>query len=136
MLLNCCAAFHISHFAATHTRGWIAIAITIAGCAALFIWNSCQSESSPVAGGILTKAHIAPLPERCIRERCLHGCRYGGSIPAEGPDEFVTLDAVARHADIITFHTPLDNSTRHMADTAGRSLLIFLTERGRGPRMA
>lgn len=41
VLLNCCAAFHISHFAATHTRGWIAIAITIAGCAALFIWNSC-----------------------------------------------------------------------------------------------
>ena len=41
---------------------------------------------------------------------------------AEGPDEFVTLDAVARHADIITFHTPLDNSTRHMADDSFFSL--------------
>ncbi len=35
---------------------------------------------------------------------------------AEGPDEFVSLEEIAREADAITFHTPLDDSTRHMAD--------------------
>ena len=57
---------------------------------------------------------------------------------AEGPDEFVTLDAVARHADIITFHTPLDNSTRHMADDSFFSLcrhkpIIINAARGPAP---
>ena len=30
---------------------------------------------------------------------------------------FRTLEEVAREADILTFHTPLDASTRHMADS-------------------
>ena len=31
---------------------------------------------------------------------------------------FVTLDEIAREADIITFHVPLDETTRHLADEA------------------
>lgn len=42
---------------------------------------------------------------------------------AEGPERFVTLDEIARRADIITFHTPLTSApapfpTRHLADEA------------------
>lgn len=36
----------------------------------------------------------------------------------EGNAGFTTLDEIARHADIITFHTPLDNTTRHLADSS------------------
>ncbi|MEG2614017.1 MAG: 4-phosphoerythronate dehydrogenase [Alistipes sp.] len=32
--------------------------------------------------------------------------------------DFVSLETIAQRADIITFHTPLDSSTRHMADEA------------------
>jgi len=35
---------------------------------------------------------------------------------AEGGDGWSTLQDIAAHADIITFHTPLDDTTRHMAD--------------------
>lgn len=38
-LLNACAAYHVSHFAATRSGGWPAIAATVAGSAGLFIWN-------------------------------------------------------------------------------------------------
>lgn len=37
---------------------------------------------------------------------------------AEGGDHWRSLADVAAKADIITFHTPLDSSTRHMADDA------------------
>lgn len=32
----------------------------------------------------------------------------------EGPDGFTDMDTIAAKADIITFHTPLDESTRHL----------------------
>lgn len=39
---------------------------------------------------------------------------------AEGPEKFVSLDEIARHCDVITFHTPLTKSgeypTFHLAD--------------------
>lgn len=34
----------------------------------------------------------------------------------EGGSGFVALEEVARHCDLVTFHTPLDASTRRMAD--------------------
>ncbi len=37
---------------------------------------------------------------------------------AEGGDGWSSLDDIAREADIITFHTPLDATTRHLADAA------------------
>ncbi len=35
---------------------------------------------------------------------------------AEGGDNWSTLEEIAKKADIITFHTPLDDSTRHLVD--------------------
>lgn len=35
---------------------------------------------------------------------------------AEGGDQWSTLEEIAEKCDIITFHTPLDDTTRHMAD--------------------
>lgn len=37
---------------------------------------------------------------------------------SEGGDLWCSLQDIAREADIITFHTPLDSTTRHMADEA------------------
>ena len=37
---------------------------------------------------------------------------------AEGPEGFVSLDTLLQEADIITFHVPLDETTRGMADDA------------------
>ncbi|MCM1225287.1 MAG: 4-phosphoerythronate dehydrogenase [Lachnospiraceae bacterium] len=37
---------------------------------------------------------------------------------AEGGGQWSSLEEIAEKADIITFHTPLDNSTRHLADEA------------------
>ncbi|MCM1452021.1 MAG: 4-phosphoerythronate dehydrogenase [Clostridium sp.] len=37
---------------------------------------------------------------------------------AEGGVQWSSLEEIAEKADIITFHTPLDNSTRHLADEA------------------
>lgn len=37
---------------------------------------------------------------------------------AEGGDGWHTLDEIAAEADIITFHTPLDETTRHIVDDA------------------
>ena len=36
----------------------------------------------------------------------------------EGGGDFVPLEEVARHCDLVTFHTPLDATTRRMADEA------------------
>ena len=36
----------------------------------------------------------------------------------EGGGDFVPLEEVARHCDLVTFHTPLDPTTRRMADEA------------------
>ena len=48
---------------------------------------------------------------------------------------FLPLEEVARRADILTFHTPLDDTTRHMADARLRALtrpacVIINTSRG------
>ena len=37
---------------------------------------------------------------------------------AEGPEGFVSLDTLLEQADIVTFHVPLDETTRGMADDA------------------
>lgn len=55
---------------------------------------------------------------------------------AEGPDRFVGLDEIVRHADIITFHTPLDASTFHMADEVffhNLAMHPFIINAARGP---
>jgi len=54
---------------------------------------------------------------------------------AEGGESWRSLDEIASKADIITFHTPLDASTRHLADDAffsslRRSPIIINAARG------
>lgn len=44
--------------------------------------------------------------------------------PPLGHADFVSLDEVARRADVITFHVPLDATTRHMADDRFFSQLV------------
>ena len=65
--------------------------------------------------GIVGVGHVGSL----IREyACLWGFRVVCCDPPREEREhcgFLPLDEVARQADILTFHTPLDASTRHMA---------------------
>ncbi|MCC8112824.1 MAG: 4-phosphoerythronate dehydrogenase [Bacteroidales bacterium] len=54
---------------------------------------------------------------------------------AEGGDHWSTLADIAREADIITFHTPLDETTHHLADadffaSLRRSPIIINSARG------
>lgn len=54
---------------------------------------------------------------------------------SEGGEGWSSLDEIARNADIITFHTPLDSSTRHLADerffnVLKRSPIIINAARG------
>lgn len=46
------------------------------------------------------------------------GLRVLVNDPPLGMPGFVGLDVIEREADIITFHVPLDPSTRHLADSA------------------
>ena len=65
--------------------------------------------------GIVGVGHVGSL----IREyACLWGFRVVCCDPPREEREhcgFLPLEEVARQADILTFHTPLDASTRHMA---------------------
>lgn len=38
-LLNICAAYHIGHFAVSHSRGWVTVSVCVIAIIALFIWN-------------------------------------------------------------------------------------------------
>lgn len=54
---------------------------------------------------------------------------------AEGDEGFSSLDEIAREADIITFHTPLDSTTRHLCnaeflDSLRKKPLIINAARG------
>ncbi len=86
-----------------------------------------------------TLAHLAKRGEWCPSSKRIgvvgvgnvgslvaHYCRLWGfnvvccdppRQKMEGGD-FVTLELIAATCDIITFHTPLDDSTRHMVDSA------------------
>lgn len=39
-LLNLCAAYHVGHFAVSHSRGWVTVALTFVAAMALYVWNS------------------------------------------------------------------------------------------------
>lgn len=54
----------------------------------------------------------------------------------EGTADFVTLAEIARHCDVITFHVPLDPSTRHIIDSeflASVSPDALIINAARGP---
>ncbi len=54
---------------------------------------------------------------------------------AEGPEGFVDMEMIAREADAVTFHTPLDETTRHLCgkkflDSCRRKPVILNAARG------
>lgn len=74
--------------------------------------------------GIVGAGHVGSIVARWARQLDM---RVMLNDPprqaAEGGDGWSSLDDIAREADIITFHTPLDDTTRHMA---GRELMAAL----------
>ena len=67
--------------------------------------------------GIVGVGHVGRIVERWCRalEMNVMVCDPPRQ-QAEGGDQWCTLADIAREADIITFHTPLDAETRHMAN--------------------
>lgn len=66
--------------------------------------------------GIVGCGHVGSIVERWGRAM---GLRVLVNDPPralrEGPEGFCDLATIAREADVITFHTPLDATTRHLA---------------------
>ncbi len=69
--------------------------------------------------GIVGVGHVGSIVERWCRalEMDVMLCDPPRQA-AEGGDQWCSLADIAREADIITFHTPLTDETRHMADAA------------------
>lgn len=73
--------------------------------------------------GIVGVGHVGSIVERWARGFDMKVLRCDPPRQrAEGGDDWVDLDTIAREADIITFHTPLshegDDATFHIADAA------------------
>ncbi len=86
--------------------------------------------------GIIGVGHVGSIVERWARQL---GMEVLVNDPprqaAEGGDTWATLDDIARRADIITIHTPLDDTTRHLLDsnyisTFRRSPIVVNAARG------
>ena len=69
--------------------------------------------------GVVGAGHVGELVRRYVAS---WGFRVLTCDPPraarEGGGDFVPLEEVARHCDLVTFHTPLDATTRRMADEA------------------
>lgn len=67
--------------------------------------------------GVVGVGHVGSIVERWARQA---GMRVMPNDPprqaTEGGDGWNTLDEIASEADIITFHTPLDSTTRHIVN--------------------
>lgn len=69
--------------------------------------------------GIVGVGHVGKIVERWARQLDMEVLLCDPPRQAaEGGDGWSTLEDVCEKCDIITFHTPLDASTRHMADEA------------------
>lgn len=86
--------------------------------------------------GIVGVGHVGSIVERWARAL---GMRVLLCDPpraaAEGTEGFTSLERIAAEADVITFHTPLDSTTRHMAGArflaaCARKPLIINAARG------
>lgn len=86
--------------------------------------------------GIIGVGHVGAIVERWARRM---GMEVLVNDPprqaAEGGDNWSTLDEIAERADIITVHTPLDATTRHLLDDAyistfRRSPIVINAARG------
>lgn len=80
------------------------------------IYEICPHPES-LTLGVVGVGHVGSIVARWGRSLGLNVLMCDPPRQArEKSDEFVALDEIARRADIITFHTPLDATTRHLAD--------------------
>lgn len=86
--------------------------------------------------GIVGVGHVGSLVEQMARRKGLRVLLCDPPRAArEGEEGFVGMDVIAREADIITFHTPLDETTRHLCndtllDACRPDALIINSARG------
>lgn len=107
---------------------------TAAGCnargvlqwvAAALVWLSRTQGWRPQERvlGIVGVGHVGSLVDRYAREWGFRTLCCDPPREAREHCGFVPVEEVARRADIITFHTPLDDTTRHLCD--GRLLAMM-----------
>lgn len=86
--------------------------------------------------GIIGVGHVGSIVERWARRMGMEALvNDPPRQAAEGGDNWSTLDEIAERADIITVHTPLDATTRHLLDDAyistfRRSPIVINAARG------
>ncbi|MBD5360601.1 MAG: 4-phosphoerythronate dehydrogenase [Bacteroides sp.] len=86
--------------------------------------------------GIVGVGHVGSIVERWARANGLNVMLCDPPrAAAESPEKFVSLDEIARQCDVITFHVPLDQTTRHMINdrllnSATPDALIINASRG------
>lgn len=73
--------------------------------------------------GIVGVGHVGSLVEQYGRMWGFRVLRCDPPRQQREGGDFLPLEEVAARADILTLHTPLDNSTRHMADSRLMSLM-------------
>lgn len=66
--------------------------------------------------GIVGVGNVGRLVEQYARQWGFRVLRCDPPRAARGEEGFVTLERIAAESDIVTFHTPLDPTTRHLAD--------------------
>lgn len=65
--------------------------------------------------GIVGVGNVGRLVEQYARQWGFRVLRCDPPRAARGEEGFVTLERIAAESDIVTFHTPLDPTTRHLA---------------------
>ncbi len=88
---------------------WVAAAL--AAFAAKEEFEPCHKRL-----GIVGVGHVGSLVAEYAREWGFEVLCCDPPREERGEKGFVALEEIARRCDIVTFHTPLDSSTRHMAD--------------------
>ncbi len=117
--LDCCrrAGIRVATAAGSNARGvlqWMAAALTL-----LSQEEGWRPEERTI--GIVGVGHIGSLVEAYARQwgfrvLCCDPPRAEREGNREG--DFRPLEEVAANCDILTFHTPLDRTTRHLCDRA------------------
>ncbi|MCW2768315.1 MAG: D-isomer specific 2-hydroxyacid dehydrogenase NAD-binding protein [Nocardioides sp.] len=77
--------------------------------------NTRGRELRDLTVGVVGTGHIGTAVIDRLRG---FGCRVlAHDINPTGPAEYVPLETLLRHSDIVTLHTPLTEQTRHLLDT-------------------
>ncbi len=108
--------------------------VTAEGCnaAGVLQWVAGVLAMSAAAGGmrpenttlgIVGVGHVGSLVERYARDWGFRVLRCDPPRAAREGGDFVSLDEIMAESDIVTLHTPLDASTRHMIDSRAIGLM-------------